>query len=393
MVKAKKILIFSTVYYPYMSGAEMAVDEISKKIDTIDTFDFDLITALRDRKLSKEEKYNNINIYRVGLGFKRLDKFFLPFLGYFKAKKLHKINNYFAIWSLMASQASIVASFLKMRFSGVKLLLTLQEGDEEEHLKRYMLGIEWLYRLLIRPWHTLVFKRADFITAISRYLKKRAERFSVKCPVEIVPNGVDLNKFIITNPELRIKELKNYLAIKDGEKIIVHTGRLNYKNAIDDVIRALKYLPDNVKFINVGGGSEKNELEKLAKDLGVRKRVTFINFLPHEEMVKYLYLADVFVRPSLSEGLGNSFLEAMATGLPVVATPVGGIPDFLRDGVTGWFCETGNPKSIAQKIEYILDSKNEAVIETVKKAALKLVQERYDWNKIAGDMRMIFEKL
>jgi len=107
----------------------------------------------------------------------------------------------------------------------------------------------------------------------------------------------------------------------------------------------------------------------------------------------YYQIADVFVRPSLSEGLGNVFLEAMASNVPVIATPVGGIPDFLQDGETGWFCQASNPESIAEKISYILDKKNNVKIQRVVANARQMITERYSWAMVAGKMKIIFEKI
>ena len=106
----------------------------------------------------------------------------------------------------------------------------------------------------------------------------------------------------------------------------------------------------------------------------------------------------MFVRPSLSEGLGNSFLEAMAAGVPIIGTNVGGIPDFLidpstgsRQAATGLFCETANPKSIAEKIELLLTDEDlrQKLIINGKKA----VAEKYDWDKIAARMKVIIGRL
>lgn len=385
-----KVLIFSTAYFPFMSGAEIAVDEVAKRSGD---FKFDLITARMDRKLSYKDKYNNINIYRVGFGLKTIDKFLLPFRGYLKAKRLSRENDYKIVWSLMASQASIAASFFKIKFPKIKLLLTLQEGDEEEHLKRYAFNIGWLYRLLIRPWHLMVFKRADAVTVISNYLRGRAIRNGVKCEVKVVPNGVDISKFQISDFRFPIEDLRNELSLDENNKIIVHTGRLNYKNALDDVIKALQYLPQDVKFLLVGDGEELDKLKNLSNKLKVEDRVIFKEFIPHEQMVKYLKMADIFIRPSLSEGLGISFLEAMAVEVPVIATPVGGIPDFLTDGKTGWFCEVRNPKSIAEKIKYVLGDKNKVKVNKVIDNARQMVEEKYNWDKIAKDMRGVFQHL
>ncbi len=376
----KKILIFSTAYFPFVGGAELAVKEITDRIDNVQ---FDIITARMDRKLSKFERIGNVNVYRVGFGIS-LDKFLIVKLGILKALKLERKNHYNIIWSIMASQASVVAAFFKIIYPNKKLILTLQEGDEEEHLKRYVLGNDFLYKILIRPWHVLVFKKADLITAISDYLKNRAIKVGVKCPIELVPNGVDVKKFKSHQPPRT--NLKN-----NDEKILITTSRLVEKNAVGNIIEALKYLPENVKLFIIGDGPLKNNYASLITRYGLQERVKFFGYLPHEEIVEYLHNADIFIRPSLSEGFGNSFIEAMAAGIPVIATPVGGIPDFLKNGETGLFCNVHDPKSIAEKVKILLndDELNRKIVSN----AQKMVSEKYDWNLIAGKMKNIFNKL
>ena len=102
-------------------------------------------------------------------------------------------------------------------------------------------------------------------------------------------------------------------------------------------------------------------------------------------------MADIFIRPSLAEGLGISFLEAMAAGTPIIATPVGGIVDFLRDGETGLFCEVRNPKSIAEKVKMYLENKE--LSETIKINAKELIIKNYNWDLITKKMEAIFNKI
>ena len=386
-----KILIFSTAYFPFIGGAEVAVDEITKRLTE---YDFDLITAKIKPNLPSQESYNRVNIYRVGFGAK-IDKFLLPILGLIKAIKLNKKRNYQIIWAIMASQAGVTASFFKIIYPNKKMILNIQEGDPESYLQRYVLGIKFLYKIFIRPWHILPFKKADYITAISDYLRKRAIRSGAKCPIKRVPNGVNLTK-ILDSDSLKLSEsyyekLKKKLKIKPEDKIVITTSRLVKKNGIEDLIKAISILPKDIKCLIAGDGPDRTKLENLAKQLKVEDRIFFLGQINHSEVFKYLKISDVFVRPSLSEGLGNSFLEAMAVGIPVIGTPVGGIPDFLKDGKTGFFCKVRDSFSIAEKIAKIL--KDEKLKNRLCENAKELVFKNYNWDNIAKQMDEIFRIL
>ncbi len=173
---------------------------------------------------------------------------------------------------------------------------------------------------------------------------------------------------------------------------IIHTGRLVAKNGICDLIQALTYLPSEVKLQLLGGGEEEMMLKNLAKKLGVAARVEFLGHVPPERVAEYLHRADIFCRPSLSEGLGISFLEAMGAGLPTIGTAVGGIPDFLKHLETGWICEVKNPKSIADQVKFIIDPVNQAKVQEIVARARKLVEEKYNWDTVAREINVIFKK-
>lgn len=383
----KRILIFSTNYFPNIGGAEVAVKEITDRLSAcvdsqagLPDMEFDMVVPRINKKNPKHEKIGNVNIYRIGFG-SVLDKFIFPKLAVPKAFLLHKKHKYNATWSIMASQASIASAFFKMRYKNIPLILTLQEGDEEEHLKRYAFGNKFLYKHTIKPWYLLVFKYADYVTVISNYLKDRAIKNGVSPgKINIIPNGVDVKQFSSTGENI---QLKQKLGIKENEKIIITTSRLVKKNAVGDLIDAMRYLPENTKLLILGTGAEEETLK--AKAYKLYGRVKFLGNINHKEVPSYLHISDVFARPSLSEGMGNSFIEAMAAGVPVVATPVGGIPEFLENEKTGLFCEVNNPKSIAVQISrYLSEAELRA---SVISNAQKMVVERYDWDIIAKEMR------
>ena len=333
----------------------------------------------------------------MGFGWGAIDKIILAKWGFLKALRLNKKNNYGAVWSIMASQASIAASFFKIFNKKIKLILTLQEGDEEEHLARYAFNIKWLYKILIRPWHRLVFKKADIVTVISEHLKKRAIKNGVEeNKIKIIPNAVDIHifsqKYSKQEPEITRKKLN----IKEDEKVIITVSRLVEKNGLEYLIDAVSLLnkEQKIKLIICGTGDEENKLKKLVINNNIKDRVLFLGNVDHKkEVPQYLLLSDVFCRPSLSEGLGNVFLEAMAAGLPVIATPIGGIPDFLKDGETGWFCKVRDSKSIAEKINYILDEKNKDKVEEIRENAEKLVENKYNWKNHMDKLENLYQQV
>lgn len=316
------------------------------------------------------------------------------------ARRLYRKDPYDGMWSIMASQASIAVSFVKLYNKKLHLIATLQEGDEEEHLKRYVLGNNFLYRILIRPWHILVFRYADTVTATSAYLKDRALRSGVHVPIEIIPNGVNVKFFSKKCSEKDIDFLKQKFGKKDADLYLITTSRLVYKNAIDDVLRALSFLPKTIKFIVLGTGPEEKKLKKLVHVLKISNRVFFAGHVEQNNIPCYFAMADIFIRPSRSEGFGNSFIEAMAAGIPVIATQEGGIFDFLFDAkrnsgtgvVTGWAVDKDSPDQIASTIHDIINHPEESI--RIVQSAKKLVSEKYDWDFVAQQMQeKVFDKI
>lgn len=370
-----RILVFSTAYHPFVGGAEVAIHEIAERLPE---HDWQLVTARLSRSVPRYEKHGNVHIHRVGLG-NPTDKFLLPILGLVKALSIRYQGKVDLVWSMMASQASIAAAFYKKLFPSTPLVVSLQEGDEEEHLKRYVGGNEFLYKLLIRPWHRLALRSANRVTAISEYLRGRAYAAGVKSEVTLVPNGVDLEFFApASTPKVTDKT------------ILFTTSRLVEKNGNEYIIRALPLLPSNVVFWLVGVGPLEKYLKDLVLELGVGERVFFLGSPTRTEIQDRMRQAHIFIRPSLSEGLGISFLEAMAAKVPIVATLVGGIVDFLIPDETGLVCEPKNPESTAHAIKKLID--DPALAHKVTDNAYALVHERYDWKKIAPAIDGVFKK-
>ena len=363
-----RILFFSTAYFPFIGGAELAVREITDRLPDVE---FDLITAKLKRGLSDFEKIGNVNVYRIGAGNRILDKPLLPNLGFLKAINLHKKRKYDLVHGVMASQGSAAAYIFKFFYPKVPFVLTLQEGD---------LGRNSPFD---RFWQKRIVKKADAIIAISSYLADFAKRYNKKAPVYVIPNGgIISNEYQAMNNKEKNK----------NEKIIITVSRLVKKNGIDILIKAVKELKiENWELQIIGDGPERKKLEKLTEKLGIADKARFIGSISNEKIPKYLAEADVFVRPSRSEGLGSAFLEAMAGGVPIIGTAVGGIPDFLKDGETGLISKVEDPDDLAEKISVILrdDNLKKKLIENGR----KLVEEKYSWDKIARQTGEIYHEV
>jgi len=392
----RKIVIFSLVYYPrFIGGAEIAIKEITDRIPS-DEYEFHMVTLRLDKKLPKMEKISNVFVHRVGfvgnlkdpadsLRFPlHLNKYLLPFIGAFKAHKLHKKYHYDAVWAMMANYSGFGALFFKILHPKVSFILSLQEGDPIEYIKK-RIGI--FYAL-----YSQIFLKATVIQTISNYLGDFARSMGYEGRIEVIPNAVDTKRFGQEYSQNELDTLKEKLGKQSGDVFLITTSRLVVKNAVDDVIRSLVSLPHNVKFLVLGQGYEEDNLRALALELGVEKKVNFLGHVDHADMPKYLKVSDIFIRPSLSEGFGNSFVEAMAAGIPVIATPVGGIVDFLYDPdknqnmrATGLFCEVKNPQDIARQVRRLLE--NPALRAQLTLNARQMVIEKYDWNMIARDMK------
>ena len=390
----KKILIFSLAYFPkYIGGAELAIKEITDRNPDIE---FHMVTNRFDAALPKVENIGNVLVHRIGIVRRgalmsdlrkwplNLNKPLFQFLAAVKAMRLHRQHRYDAVWAMMAHSCGVPASLFKLAYPRMPYLLTLQEGDPLEHVERVMLP---LWPLFVRAFRT-----ADIVQTISTFLGRWARTRGFRGPLEVIPNGVDVARFSHTYPTAVIDEVKDSLHKHMGDIFLVTTSRLVRKNGIDVVIRALKLLPEHVRFIVIGDGPDDLALKRLSRENDVAERVRFVGELKHDEIPKYLHASDIFIRPSRSEGMGNSFVEAMAAGLPVIGTQEGGIADFLFDEkrnsnqfTTGWAVDVDSPEQVAQAVQGIIEQpeKVRAVVATAK----AMVIEKYDWDIVARDMR------
>jgi glycosyltransferase involved in cell wall biosynthesis len=285
----------------------------------------------------------------------------------------------------MASYGAAGATIFSW-MTGVPFLLTLQEGNDVRRGVRTMPVLRQIYRM--------GFRSADGLQAISKYLLDWgiSMGFRNSRPAELIPNGVDVELFTEELLHGAVAAERAAYHVPNNAFVLTTVSRLVPKNGVGDIIRALACLPARFVLVIHGFGPLESALTAEAQKLGVAERVRFQGPLARERLPIALRAADLFVRPSLTEGLGTAFLEAMAAGTLVVATPVGGIPDFLHDGENGFFAPPGNPTQLAKIIERValLDEQHKA---DIKNRALETVFKNYSWDDIAKRMDHLFSQL
>ncbi len=378
MESMKRILIFSLAYYPsFVSGAEAAIKEITDRIDPSD-IEFHLITLLFDPKAPREETFGHTRVHRVGVGGAYLSKvLFIP-LAALKARSLDRRLHFNAVWSMMTYMLlpAVLARTIGVRAPRV---LTLQDGDPYEKV---------FERAFIKPFIPILnkgFRTTEVIQVISKYLATWPPRRGYHGEIVLIKNGANPNDLKETSSPEQIEEIKQKLGKKAGEVYLVNTSRLVHQKGHDTAIRALALLPQRLKLVLVGGGPDETMLKALAKELGIQSRVIFTGNVDRSVVTLYRKACDIFVAPSRSEGLGNAFISALASKLPLVTSGVGGIADYAVDGETAWIVPPDDPLALARRIEDVIAHPEQA--REISERARTMVERDYDWDIIAKQMR------
>ncbi len=366
------VIVCTTAYRPLVGGAEIAIEETAKRLAPV--FDFVIVTARMSRSLPRRETGPEGTIIRLGWGA-TFDKWLLPILAFLLVPShipRRRRGRRIVLWGVDISQGSLAACAIGLRFPKIPFVFTLQYGEGAQRLASGRLGfVGRAFRIMLL--------RADAVTAISSYLADAPRLYGFVAPVNIVPNGVDMHLFRLQGAKAR------------GHRIVT-VSRLVPKNGIDILIRAVaeakKEIPD-VQCTIIGEGPERENLETLATGLGLGDAISFLGTVFYAKLPGYLHESDVFVRLSRSEGMGNAFVEALAAGLPAIGTRVGGIPDVIEDGKTGFLVPPEDPHSAAQKIlELLRDPVRGDALARLAQATLA----HFNWDGIADKYAELFSR-
>jgi len=254
--------------------------------------------------------------------------------------------------------------------------------------EKFLVSVNWFLRFFEEG----MLKRARKIIAVSRFTKWELTNYYriPESKIRVIHNGVDVNKF---KPAADKRKVKAELGFNPDDLAIVSVGRLYARKGLFTLIESMpvvvKRFP-TAKFI-ISGKGQSDEMHKLtayAERLGVKDNIVFTGYYPDKKLPKLYQAADVFAFSTFYEHHPFAVLEALATGLPVVTTTVGGIPETIENGKNGFLVETFNPRAFSEKILYLLG--HPAFAGEMGVQARKTIVEEYDWRIVVKDAMKVY---
>jgi glycosyltransferase involved in cell wall biosynthesis len=318
----------------------------------------------------------NINIYR--LPYLQLYPFHAKIYQFFQSRIFRKLESNFDLVHIHHPFSPPVNTTLPKLVTFHSSLGELESGSIEAQNNYSLPNIPKPLLSLIgkyfRIYEHKVIANVDLISTVSNALANELKNHYklIDDSINVLGNGVDTNLFTPVN-------------IKDNGTYILYTGRLSWNKGLIDLIRSAKKIiqryPD-ISFVITGRGPIEHYLRELVTNMKLDNNFSFLGFVDMKRLIKTYQNASIYIFPSYYEGLPTSLLEAMACGVPVIATGVGGIPEVVNDGKNGFIVPIKNPEAIANSVIKLLE--NQKSRKKMGKIARKTIEENYSWDSIAS---------
>lgn len=349
-------ILMTTDYYDELGGG---VEEVVRQLQTGLSHEVRVFTLGNDMDTDDVYRASYLDLTPIARKQARVAPFAARRLGAvvrdWKPDIIHAHNRFFT--------TSLAASWVARR-TKIPLVLTLHLGNMDTEGVAVRIYENTLGRWVLRP--------ATVVTAVSEAAGDEGYALGAR-HVTVIPNGVDYARFVPapTPPPLPMT--------------VAFVGRLISNKGPQHVLEAVPNVPD-ARFLFVGDGPMRQNLERRAVELDVTDRVSFLGL--RSDIPEILQTSHVVVRPSSTEGMPLVVLEAMAAGLPVVATPAGGTAEVVRHGQTG-FLVTQDAASVAERLRYFTERPHEA--RRMGMAARDIVEREYSWSTVVHRYEEVFD--
>ncbi|MBQ2927027.1 MAG: glycosyltransferase family 4 protein [Oscillospiraceae bacterium] len=226
----------------------------------------------------------------------------------------------------------------------------------EQYLTSYVVPSKRLGDYLARVLSRRRLKRVDSLVAPTQKVETTLQNYGMRAPIRVVPSGISLEQHHQRLEAGERLKRRRELGIGEDDQVMINLGRLGGEKNLDELIRLFAQAREqnnNLKFLIVGDGPARNDLEKLAKELGVGEHVIFTGMVPPAQVQNYYQLGDVFVSASTSETQGLTYIEAAANGLPLLCRQDDCLADVLQEGENGY--EYTSAEDFLRAIDAVMD--------------------------------------
>ncbi|MCJ7486181.1 MAG: N-acetyl-alpha-D-glucosaminyl L-malate synthase BshA, partial [Candidatus Aminicenantes bacterium] len=230
-------------------------------------------------------------------------------------------------------------------------------------------------------------EQSDGVTAVSHYLRQRTiEEFDIRREIRVIYNFIELDR-----PDRNRDACSRLVFAPEGEKILMHASNFRPVKRVGDVIRIYARIREQIpaKLILIGEGPERPHIQQLVKEMGLASDVHFLG--EQDQLEPLFFCTDLFLLPSEQESFGLTALEAMNCGVPVVASNIGGLPEVIVHGETGYLLPVGDVEGMAAKAVEILS--DPARLSLFRAQARRRAEQHFNAENIIPQYEAFYEEL
>lgn len=378
-----KVLVFCPYYPPHAGGLESHADEFNKYLSQKGVDITVFAPKLPTEAPENEIRHNNVKIIRFP-AFEIISNYPLPKFWLLRFWKLFFAlfrKNFDIVISRTRFFNTSTLALIYARINKIKWIHIEHGSDFVKSGGKLSIIIARLYDY---TFGKLVFLLADKIIANSKASAEFCKKIAPKINCEIIYRGVETEKIELVQPN---SELRNGYK---NDIIITFIGRLIDGKGVANLINAVEDIAGNFKVFIIGDGPQREDLEKLTKNIGLEEKIIFFGYKKFEEAIGILKISDIFVNPSLTEGLPTSVIEAALCKKAIIATNVGGTPEIFTNEKSGFLIEPKDTQSLKNKLELLIN--NIDMHKKIGDAAYEEVKDKFNWNKSIDKYLTIFEK-
>lgn len=381
-----RILIATETYLPWITGVSVSTNNIARFLAQ-NGHQVTIVTPKQivKGKLKKIKNIKVVSTYSLPLTF--YNNAPIPFLpaSLFDILRILKRARFDLVHiqepGVTGFSTLVAAKIMQLPISGYLHFIP-------EQIDRVIWGrFENLLTPIINVYIRLVYNLYDAIETPSHFFANYLKRIGVKKPIEVISNGVGVN---IYKPGAMNFSLRKSLGISKDDILFFYLGRLDGDKNVETLIKALPFTDKNIRLLIVGRGKKYKTLRKESERLEVSGKLIWVKYITDNEMPDYYHAADVFSIMSPYEGQSIVTLQAVSSGLPVIAADAGALPELVKDKVNGFLVKTYDFNDLSKKMNTL--SRDKKLRESFGKESRKVAMP-HERKKALKKLEFIFDKL